>query len=71
MITLGIVVLIIGLIALAIGRSIPQHVIATIGMYTAIAGAVLLGVGLILLVVRGVGVDNELDVDSMRALIGV
>jgi hypothetical protein len=40
-------------------------------MYTAIAGAVLLGVGLILYVVNGVGVDSELDVHSMRALIGV
>lgn len=67
MITLGIVVLLIGLLCLAIGRAVPNRIAAAIGLYTAIAGAVLLGVGLILYVVNSPGAD--IDLDTMRAFV--
>lgn len=63
MITLGIVILLIGLVALAIGRGIRSHPAVVVGTYVAIGGAILLGIGLIFYVVESAD-TGDVDLDS-------
>lgn len=68
MLTLGIIVLILGLIALAVGRATRHHTAAVIGTYTAIAGAVLLAIGMIFYVLDS-SENTDVDLDAAPTVV--
>ena len=53
MITYGVLLLIIGVIAWAVGRGIPNRIALVVGEALCAVGAILLVVGLVLLVIHG------------------
>jgi drug/metabolite transporter (DMT)-like permease len=77
MIEFGVVLLIIGLILWGVGSVVaprpPARALIVAGQVVGGIGLILLLVGIALLLIPGLtGADNpEIDVDSMRALIGI
>lgn len=57
MITYGVILLIAGVIAWAVGASIPNRIILIVGKALGVIGAVLLAVGLLLLVIPAGGLE--------------
>ena len=75
MIFYGVVLLVIGVIVYFVGRAFaPQPAsgpLTILGQGLGVVGVILLVVGIVLLIVNRGAVENDLDLDAMKALLGL